>query len=718
MIRRSILAAIFIAILPLAASAQSGGPVKQNGNVTPGHSVMWTSNGTIQDAGSATAGLLTELGVTKNGGCAIGVNSGPLNLPFNQMCFGVDSIGGYFTIQGFGSLSSPNLRFIINGTTIPVGSGVTPSLAANIFTGRQTMPDITLTNAGITTVALTCNGTNDNSAALQAVLNQPNTVGILPAGGVCTIKTPLVSTASNNGFQCAVGTTSYGPSCQLKYTGPSGGKMISFITSSTAANRLNGSQVKGIQLNGNGLAADGIYTEGLFGYHFDDLTLTGFNGGYAVDIEPVQVAASALSSGDSTTTQDGTLNGLTVSNAAPFTSGGVKAGYFPGGGNTSYNTWKDWVILTSSGATGFYCPGCDNDQITLSRFFGSSSVPSIDLSCGGTGGTLFCANGIVFDHVYASGQMLARGSTSFACTAPHCTHYNTFRDIDDTNGSTHPTLETGAILHWNANFGQNYGFSFYGKSNIQPGAIFGDDTSETSACNTNALANGTLSTTYFCNGSNAPLAYFDNLGGSNFYIRMNSSDTTANLQFLRPAGTGIIEFSPGVQTDNGIASSNDLTQNIGAASLRYSTINAKTMADSNGSNQWTMDLGVGSTGDGVVTFAHNGTVRMTISNATVGAAFGTGATVLTSSGTRAFSVAIGTTPGTTGTLTFPYAAAHFWTCTATNITAMAADRTSSIFVFESAHADTTHATFTFYSSAMALAAPTAADEIDFMCQDY
>lgn len=120
---RAMLAVSLIALLPAIAFAQNGSSVKQNGNVTPGHSVMWTSNGTIQDSGSATAGLLTELGVTKNGGCAIGINQGPLSAPFNQMCAGVDSLGGYFNIQNFGGLTSPTLRFIINGVTFPFTGG-------------------------------------------------------------------------------------------------------------------------------------------------------------------------------------------------------------------------------------------------------------------------------------------------------------------------------------------------------------------------------------------------------------------------------------------------------------------------------------------------------------------------------------------------------------------------------------------------------------------
>lgn len=180
MIRRFILAAIFIATLPLAAFAQSGGPVKQNGNVTPGHSVVWTSNGTIQDAGSATAGLLTELGVTKNGGCGIGINQFPLSQSFNQMCFGVDSVGGYFNIQNFGGLTLPSLRFIVNGTTFPLipGSGYA-GLGPNTFTGTQTAPSFVSTTNGLMTglnvinvvdqLELKCDNATDNASVFTAL---------------------------------------------------------------------------------------------------------------------------------------------------------------------------------------------------------------------------------------------------------------------------------------------------------------------------------------------------------------------------------------------------------------------------------------------------------------------------------------------------------------------------------------------------------------------
>ena len=60
-----ILAAI-AALIALPALATT--PIQQSGNVTPGHPGAWTTNGVMQDGGSATNGFLKELGITKNGG--------------------------------------------------------------------------------------------------------------------------------------------------------------------------------------------------------------------------------------------------------------------------------------------------------------------------------------------------------------------------------------------------------------------------------------------------------------------------------------------------------------------------------------------------------------------------------------------------------------------------------------------------------------------------
>lgn len=119
-------------------------PVNQNGPITSGHAASWTSPGVIQDAGPATSGLITELGVTKRGGCAIGVNSGPLSGPFNELCFGVDGTQGYLSLNSFGGNPPTGFNFIINGVTFPLNMVSGATLGPNTFTGNQTINGLIL----------------------------------------------------------------------------------------------------------------------------------------------------------------------------------------------------------------------------------------------------------------------------------------------------------------------------------------------------------------------------------------------------------------------------------------------------------------------------------------------------------------------------------------------------------------------------------------------
>lgn len=105
-----------ILALLLTLPALAAGTVQQSGNVTTGHSVMWTTNGVVQDGGPATAGNLTELGITKNGGLALCINSAPISQPYNELCLGVGtSAAATLSLQNYGGATAQPLRFVING---------------------------------------------------------------------------------------------------------------------------------------------------------------------------------------------------------------------------------------------------------------------------------------------------------------------------------------------------------------------------------------------------------------------------------------------------------------------------------------------------------------------------------------------------------------------------------------------------------------------------
>jgi hypothetical protein len=99
----------------------------------------------------------------------------------------------------------------------------------------------------------------------------------------------------------------------------------------------------------------------------------------------------------------------------------------------------------------------------------------------------------------------------------------------------------------------------------------------------------------------------------------------------------------------------------------------------------------------------NSLASLSFTAPTVSAGFGTSPTVTAGSRAVAFEISVGSSPGTTGTITLPTAATG-WVCFAQNMTA-------AIVVRQTARS-TTSATFTFAST------PTAADKIVGHCAGF
>lgn len=103
------------ALLSLPGSAQQ--TVKQSGNVSGGHSVVWVAPGIIGDGGAAINGILTSLGVTNNGGPGVCVNSAATTGPYNQICISATTNGGTkLSSYAYNGATSPGFVLDINGT--------------------------------------------------------------------------------------------------------------------------------------------------------------------------------------------------------------------------------------------------------------------------------------------------------------------------------------------------------------------------------------------------------------------------------------------------------------------------------------------------------------------------------------------------------------------------------------------------------------------------
>ena len=105
--------AVLAFFLPVVAGAQ----VRQSGQVTPGHPVIWTTNGVIQDAGTASNGLISTLGIQSANSQAECINGGPVTGACSALCFGVNPILGaaQINLNSFGSAPRLPLQFNVNG---------------------------------------------------------------------------------------------------------------------------------------------------------------------------------------------------------------------------------------------------------------------------------------------------------------------------------------------------------------------------------------------------------------------------------------------------------------------------------------------------------------------------------------------------------------------------------------------------------------------------
>jgi hypothetical protein len=107
----------------LAASGAMS-QVRQAGSVTPGHPTMWATNGVVQDAGPATSGSLTNVGVTATG-LPLCINDASQSAPggYHQLCLGANVNGaGLLSYQAFGAAAQQPLDVNINGANYPLES--------------------------------------------------------------------------------------------------------------------------------------------------------------------------------------------------------------------------------------------------------------------------------------------------------------------------------------------------------------------------------------------------------------------------------------------------------------------------------------------------------------------------------------------------------------------------------------------------------------------
>lgn len=197
----------FLSILLLlascvATSAQT--PVKQSGTVTPAHAACWTTNGIVQDCGTAAIPFLNTLGTVYPGDSICAWSALSTSGAAQKICLGANtSTGTDITVQNFGTASPKNLTLNLNGTTyqFPFSTsgviGPNPTVVGDVATWNNAVGTLLGDSTSIASgqnfyfgsgrpwvdvrsgtngcAAAAGNGSTDDTAAIQCQINYLNT---------------------------------------------------------------------------------------------------------------------------------------------------------------------------------------------------------------------------------------------------------------------------------------------------------------------------------------------------------------------------------------------------------------------------------------------------------------------------------------------------------------------------------------------------------------
>lgn len=410
---KRLLLLVAASLFSTAAFAQ----VRQSGSVTAGHAASWTTNGVIQDAGTAGAGLLNTLGIT-NTGTPFCINDAVTTGEYHQLCLGANSLGGgILSYSANGGASDLPFQLNINGESIVFNNG---SLTLN-----QLVLD-GLTSGAVTIKPQDIAGTfNFNLPITAGTSGQP----LISGGGGSTAMSWGSLSGNTSTFATTSGTLTSGDCVKFDASGNlvangSGCGGSGTVNSGTAG------QYAYYAASGTAVSGSSILSESA-----GTVTVTGgltVNSTGAVNLTPsnADVVLSPTGSGVVTISPatSGTINNVAIGSVTPSTgvfstasattvlSAGV-AGSSIGSINISGNT-SGTITVKPQAAAGTY-------NFNLPSSAGTSGQPMIS---GGGGATAMSWGSI-------SGNTSTFATTNGSLTSGHCVSIDASGNLQDSGSA-------------------------------------------------------------------------------------------------------------------------------------------------------------------------------------------------------------------------------------------------------------------------------------------
>lgn len=447
---RKLLLALAVMLAPLSAYGQS---VQQSGTVVPKHAAAWTTNGVIQDAGTASNPNITTFGVVNNGGQGICVDTGLTTAAgYQQLCLSASLNGAaVISLQNYGTATPQNLEFLINGTiiTIPTGAGSTiPTITTPLVNGNI------ICASGTTGALVGCTtGTNGQIfvgqtsgiplwKTLSGDVSVVSAAGAVTIGGVNGVTYPASPSTGTAPYVSSTNTITYG---QIPVSGggtgvatlTTGGVLVangtSPITSVTTPSiglclLSNGTSVApswGGCASGSGSAA-GANTQ----VQFNNASALAGSANLTWVSPALTIGVNATATGQLVLANGGALGtSITIQNNAntsaynfnlPISAGSAGQPMISGGGGSSAMQFSTLGII-GGGTNCTAASGTCLDNITgfSSNGFINRTGPStytftqqIGLANGGTGANLTASNGGIFYSTASAGAILSGTATA------------------------------------------------------------------------------------------------------------------------------------------------------------------------------------------------------------------------------------------------------------------------------------------------------------------